>query len=123
MPLIFLLAIGGYIIAFTVSYFVIWLGIKILKIEGVTKKKIVIYIFLMLIIGYLLSPFENRVLAIIHNIFFFYLVSIIFSLLTNLLILKYYFLLSGKKLWQLTSYLVAIGFIASLALTLLNNRF
>jgi hypothetical protein len=112
-----LFVVLGYVVTFVIIYFITWFGLRILKIEGIKRRKIITYIFLMLLISFLLSPFTNRILAAIHNVYFFYLVNIIYSFVINLIVIKYYLSLSGQKLWQFTLYNVISGLIVSLALT------
>ena len=96
---------------FLISYFLILLGLKILKIEGVTRSKIVVYIFVMFLVGFFLQPVVNKFLAGAVNAPILYLINSLISFGIALVILKYYFLLFGKKLWFFFLYLIIINLI------------
>ena len=108
------------VILFFILYFIILVGFKILHIENVPRQKISIFIFIMFFYSLFLSPAiatvvynnltESRSSVLFRNS--------IFSLLLIFLVLKYYFLLSGKKLQQFFLYLIAINLILSFTINM-----
>lgn len=104
------------VVLFFILYFAIFAGFKILHIEDVPRQKVSIYIFIAFLYSLFLGPaiittvYEH----IIENKFVVVFLNSIFSFLITFLIIKYYFLLSGKKLWQFLLYLIAINLISSL---------
>lgn len=96
---------------FLVSYFLILLGLKILKIEGVTRSKIIVYIFIMFLMGSFLQPVINKSLVDAVNTLALYLINSLISFGIAFAILKYYFSLSGRKLWFFFLYLIVINLI------------
>ncbi len=104
-------ALFSILVFFFISYFFILLGLKIIKIERVTRSKIVVYIFVMFLIGFFLQPIVNKSLADAVNTPILYLINSLISFGITLAILKYYFSLFGKKLWLFFLYLVIINLI------------
>lgn len=102
-----------------VYYHLILTGFKILKIEEVPRSKVTIYVSIM----FLLSLFLNSTISIIlRNVSYkpiFYFTSVSVSFLIVFLLLKYYFLLSGKKLWQFLLYLIVVSITLSLVIKLI----
>lgn len=109
-----------YIGWFLVFYFLILASFKILKIEGIPRYKITTYIFAMFIFGLFFSPIISAILKDIPNKFLLYFVNILISFSFTILFLKYYFLLSGKKLWQFFLYLILLNLIFSGIITVIN---
>ena len=99
-------------IGFLIPYFLFLLGLKVLKIEGIPRFKIMIYIFVMFLVATLLNTVFIR-LADVLNKPSLYLINILVSVGITLSLLKYYFSLSGKKLWQFFLYLTALGLVFS----------
>ncbi len=99
------------LIFFLISYFLISLGFKILKIEGIARSKIVVYIFVMFLVGSFLQPVISKSLEGAVNVFILYLINSLISFGITFALLKYYFSLSGKKLWQFFLYLVILALI------------
>ncbi|MFC1663889.1 hypothetical protein ACFL0A_02085 [Patescibacteria group bacterium] len=115
-----LLVLFPIFIFFVISYFLISLGLKILKIEGISRSKIVVYIFMMFLLGSFLQPAVNKFLGNAVNMPTLYLINTLISFGIALLLLKYYFLLFGKKLWQFLLYLIALNLIFSGVITLMQ---
>jgi len=109
------------VILFFILYFVILTGFRILHIKDVPRQKISIYIFIVFLYSLFLSPAIATTVYkhIIENKFVVVSLNSIFSFLITFLIIKYYFLLSGKKLWQFFLYLIIVGLIFSSAINLL----
>lgn len=105
---LFLIPFGIYIIWFFIFYFLVLVGFKILKIEEVTISKIVVYIFVMFLVGFFLQPIISKSLLDTINIFTLYLINSIIFFGVTVAILKYYFSLSGKKLWLFFLYLIVL---------------
>ena len=118
--LLFLLPFGIYIVWFFVFYFLILAGFKILKIEGIPRSKITVYIFAIFFLSLFLNSGIPAVLKDVSNSFILYFANLLISFLVVFLLLKYYFLLSGKKLWQFLLYLVILSLIFSTTITLLQ---
>ncbi|MCK5123012.1 MAG: ATP-dependent metallopeptidase FtsH/Yme1/Tma family protein [Candidatus Pacebacteria bacterium] len=109
------------VILFFILYSIILVGFKILYIESVPRQKISIFIFIMFFYSLFLSP---TIATVVYNnltesrsIVLF--LNSIFSLLLIFLVLKYYFLLSGKRLQQFFLYLIAINLILSFTINML----
>lgn len=104
------------ILLFSILYFIVLVGFRILHIENIPKQKISVYVFITFIYSLFLSPATATIVYkyITKNEFAVNFIDYIFSFLITFLIIKYYFLLSGKKLWQFLLYLVVIGLIFSL---------
>ena len=115
--LLFILPFIGWLLVF---YFLILLGFKILKIEGIPRSKIVIYIFVMFIFASFLQPAINKVFENVLNEPSLYLVNTLISLGITFSLLKYYFLLSRKKLWQFLLYLIVLSLVFSGIITLIQ---
>lgn len=109
------------VILFLILYFVILAGFKILHIKSVPRQKISIYIFIVFLYSLFLSPTITTTIYehIIKNKFVVVSLNSVFSFLITFLIIKYYFLLSGKKLWQFFLYLIVAGLILSFTINLL----
>ena len=108
------------IIWFLVCYYLILTGFKILKIKGIPKSKVAVYILVM----FLFNLFLNSVILtalkdISDNKLILHFVNLLVSFLIVFLLLKYYFLLSGKKLWQFLLYLIVLSVTFSLVIKLL----
>lgn len=101
---------------FLFHYFFIWSGLKILKIKGITKAKILLYVFAMFLSTSFLQGIINNITA---SLPVFYLSNAFVSFLLVFVIFKYYFLLSGKKLWYLSLYVVVLSIILNLTLRFL----
>ena len=117
---VLLLFIFPLISLFLIFYFIILLGFKFLKIEGIPKFKIVPYIFIMFLSGSFLQPAITKIFENILNKPSLYLVNTFISLGIIFLLLKYYFLLSGKKLWQFLLYLIVLSLVFSGIIALLQ---
>ena len=115
-----LLLILPFISWFLVFYFLILLGFKVLKIEGIPRSKIVPYIFVMFLSASFLQPAIIKIFENILNKPGLYLINTLISLGITFLLLKYYFLLSGKKLWQFLLYLIVLSLVFSGIITLIQ---
>lgn len=110
---LFILPLIIFPLWFIALYFLILLGFKILKIERAPKSKIIIYIITMLLLGLFLSYVVLPALRDILNKIALYLTNFLIYFGVVFLLLKYYFLLSGKKLWQFLLYLIVLNLIFS----------
>ena len=108
--LLFIFPLIGW---FLVFYFLILLGFKVLKIEGIPRSKIVPYIFVMFISASFLQPAIIKIFENTLNKPSLYLLNILISFGIVFLLLKYYFLLSRKKLWQFLLYLIILNSVFS----------
>ena len=104
---------------FIAFYFLILLGFKILKIERAPKSKIIIYIFTMFLLGLFLNYAIPTIFKDITSRFVLYSIHFLISFGIVFLLLKYYFLLSGKKLWQFLLYLIVLNLILSMVIIIL----
>jgi hypothetical protein len=101
---------------FLVSCLLILLGFKILKIKEIPRSKIVFFLFVIFLLSLFVTPAVNKIfenvlskpLIIFVNVFIYFGISF--------LLLKYYFLLSRKKLWQFLLYLIVINITFSLVI-------
>ncbi len=110
---LFILPLIIFPLWFIALYFLILFGFKILKIERAPKSKIVIYIITTTLLGLLLSYVVSPALRYISNNIVPYLTNFLIYFGIVFLLLKYYFLLSGKKLWQFLLYLIILNLILS----------
>lgn len=119
----FLLPIISFALIIIAPYFIILGGLRLLRIEGISKSKAFIFYLLIMIItssiSRTLTPFILNNLRISSNNVIYWLITYILHWLTNFLLLKYYFRLSGKKLWQFFLYLIVVGLIFSALISLL----
>lgn len=99
-----ILVIPIFIFVLLAPYFIIKLGFKILKITGIPRSKIIVFLLAIFLCSLFLSSVISKNFWILNTLLF----GIIF------LFLKYYFLLPGKKLWQFLLYLVVINLVISL---------
>ena len=118
----FLLPFGIYIVWFFLFYFIILGGLRLLNITDVPKSKIRIYVLLMFLLGLLVNPLISTAFREISNKFILYSIDFLISFLIVFLFLKYYFQLSGKKLWQFLLYLISISLIFSLIIFALQYQ-
>lgn len=118
--LLFILPFIGFIGWLLVFYFLILLGFRVLKIEGIPRFKIAIYIFVMFLFASFLQPVIIKIFENILNKPSLYLINTLISLGITFLLLKYYFLLSGKKLWQFLLYLIVLSLVFSGIFTLIQ---
>lgn len=113
-PLVFPLLII-FIGRFVLSYFLIFFGFKVLKIEGIPKSKIIVYIIAMFLIGAVLDYIMPVVLKpiigslVLYSSYIVFAINFLISFIIVILFLKYYFLLAGKKLWQFLLYLILLN--------------
>jgi len=119
----FLVPILVFGVWFLIFYFLILLGFRILKIKGIPRSKITVYVFVMFLLGLFLNSAVLAVFESVSNRIILYFTSVLISFLVVFLLLKYYFLLSGKKLWQFLLYLVVLSFILSTVVTIFINIF
>jgi len=89
-------------------YYLILTGFKILKIKEVPKHKVVVYVSIMFLLGLFLNPAISVVFRNVSYKPVLYFTSVSVSFLIVFLLLKYYFLLSGKRLWQFLLYLIVV---------------
>ena len=113
----FLLPLSIYIIWFFVFYFVIKGGLRLLKIKDVPDSKIRIYILIMIILGLFIKPLIYSTFSSFSNKIVPYLADLFIDFLMVFSLLKYYFHLSGKKLWQFLLYLISINILFNLVIS------
>lgn len=109
----------SYYLVYKIGYYIIETGLKRFEIENVPELKRKIYVIVTLVISLIADFTINPIiislfLVIINKILLLLVESIVFSLfsfLISFILFKYYFLLSGKKLWQLASYIAIINLI------------
>jgi len=113
--ILFLIALSfSVILLFVVSYFITWGGLKILRISGISGPKIIGYVIISVALVFLVEEFFNPLVGLGAELRrFSYFTNNLIYLVTNLILLKYYFHLSGKKLWQFFFYLIITGLILS----------
>lgn len=115
----FFLPFGIYIVWYFLFYFIIIWGFKFLKIVGVPKPKIRIYIILIILFGLFVKPLIYSIFSNIPGRLIPYLAYLLAEFLFVFLLLRYYFQLSGKKLWQFFLYLIVINIIFNLIISTL----
>lgn len=108
------------IVGFVVSYFLILALFKILHITGIPKSKVIIYILAMFFLGLSLNHVIPAVLKGVSNEFILYSANILISFLIVFLFMKYYFQLSGKKLWQVLLFLIILSLVFSVTQALIQ---
>jgi len=108
------------IIGFYILFLIILLGLRLFKIKNVSKNKIAIYIFSILVLNsiFSFSPFFFRLF--LNNVFIFYTVNFITQSIFTIIFFRYYFLLSIKQALQLFLYLSVLSFVI---ITLMNKSF
>ncbi len=108
------------IIGFCLFYFIFLIGLKLFKIENVSKNKIYIYIFSILILDLASSSLFAFFELFRNNIFVFHTFNFITYSIFTVIFFKYYFLFSVRKTLQLFLYLTILSFIL---ITLINKLF
>ena len=120
------IALLGLLIPFLISYIILVLGVKLLRIQPVTQGQLLVfvigYVLLGLLIGQVvgliipsqLTNESSRLLLIAVS----QLTSILVSSLVGYILIRYYLKLSGKQLWQLLIFLVVGSSVVYLALAL-----
>ena len=113
-------AIPYIIIGLYIVCLIFLTGLKLLKIESVSKSKIYIYMLSMLILDLSFNfLFHYTFLKLFSsNIFIFHIVDFITYSIFTVIFLKYYFLFSIRKTLQLFLYLTILSFIL---ITLINE--
>jgi len=101
------------------TYLIILFGFKLFKIDTVPPSKIIIFIVVLFVVGSFLNNIIGGVLELPDNRLLHFLRSSIISLALVYILLRYYFLLLGKKLWQFLVYLVVVNVILSTVSTLI----
>lgn len=104
----------GDIIWFLAYYVFILIGFKILKIKEIQKFKVIVFLFVIFLISLFLSSVALIIFKDIASKFTVHLIYNSILFLATFLLLKHYFLLSGKKLWQLFLYLIFFNFVFSI---------
>jgi len=116
LPIIYLLFI---IIA---PFFIIWGGLKIFKIQGISTFKIIVYLIigipLFFLVEKVLHPLIGGISGHFSNYFFLQIIDNLIYSVVSFLMLKYYFHLSGKKLWQFFIYLLVAALVFSVFISL-----
>lgn len=95
-------------------YLIIWGGLKILRITEISRSRIIGYVIIYVAIFFLIDQFKSLVgLNTQPKSLLSYFADNLIYLAANFLLLKYYFHLSGKKIWQFLLYLIITGLILS----------
>jgi len=111
----FLLPMVIFALIIIAPYFIILAGLKLLQIKGIPRNKVLV--FYLLIIGFaflmrnVINPFvfDNfNIISNTTNTIVYSLIRAVIYWLIYFFFLKYYFYLSGKKLWQFLLYLIVI---------------
>lgn len=110
-----------YGVWFLVFYLLALAGFRILKIEEIPRSKIVAYIFVMFVLTQLVNPAINHIFGDMLNTKLLIFINTLIAFGITFLLLKYYILLSGKKLWQLLLYLIFILVLSNLIIFLLSS--
>ncbi len=115
MTLLFYFVLLLIIFALIASYFIILGGLKLLQITEIPKSKIIGYMIIYVALFFLIERFLNPLVGLNTEStrFISYFTNNLIYLIVSFLLLKYYFQLSGKKLWQFFFYLIIIGLILS----------
>ena len=108
----FIFLIPPFFISFLILYFFYSFGLKILKIEEISKYKVINYILIISTVSLLVAPILSVFLKSVSNQYITYLFSFL-SFLTNFFIIKYYLGLYGKKLWLFILYSVILSILLS----------
>jgi len=116
-----ILPIGIYIAWFLIIYLVALAGLKLFKIDGVPRYKIIFYILSVYFLGVLLGYVNQSFVQNVGNIYIIYVINTAISILATFFIFKYYLQLAGKKLWYFLIYLVAFNILFSIILTFLQR--
>lgn len=119
----FILPIVFFALIIIAPYYIILGGLRLLRIGGISKSKVFVFYLLLIITAFLINKtftlFLLNNLKIRSNSIIYWLINNAIYLVVNFLLLRYYFHLSGKKLWQFFLYLVVIGLIFSVLISLL----
>jgi hypothetical protein len=116
----FLLPLIIFVLVILGPYFIILGGFKLLRIDRVSRSKIFGYVIIYIIIFFLADKFTQPLVGLDteSDRLALYFINNFIYLIVNFLLLKYYFQLSGKKLWQFLLYLVITGLILSVLISL-----
>ena len=117
---LFFLPIIYFFFIILAPYFIILGGLKILNIQGISSSKIIGYVIIYVILFFLVEKFFNPLVGLgtESNRLISYFTNNLIYLAINFLLLKYYFQLSGKKLWHFFLYLIIAGLIFSALVSL-----
>ena len=118
IPLI-IISIPFIIIGLYLSYLIFLTGLKLLKIESISKNKIYIYVLSMLILYSIFNSLYFTFFEMSPNfIFIFRILNFTTNFIFTVIFFKYYFLLSIRQTLQLFLYLTILSFIL---ITLINK--
>ncbi len=96
-----------FLIEFAIHYFLLWCGLKLLKIKSVSQIRI---IFFVIVVAWLDSTVHGvRYLPESLNIMISFLVYLVIFLIFHYLLIKYYLKITGKQLVPLLICLVIIS--------------
>lgn len=115
MTLFYLFLPIYFALIFVAPYLIIWGGLKILRISGISRSKIIGYVIIYIVLFFLIEELFKPLVGLSTEPkrFISYFTDNLIYLVANFLLLKYYFHLSGKKLWQFFFYLIITGLILS----------
>lgn len=99
-----------YPLFFIVPYFLMVVGLKIFKIKNISRGKIVFYLIILFSFGSFVSPLiKDALVEIFDNAILNYIINGLVSYALTLIVLRYYFKLTGRNLWMYFFYLIVIG--------------
>ena len=98
-------------------YLIVIFGFNFLGIRNVERQKIVVFIFFIVIYG-IFDPVVNLLHEIIQAKFL-YIINYLISSCFIFFLLKYYFNLTGKKLWKFFIYFIFVDLIIYLSILIL----
>lgn len=104
-----------FFLIFIAPCLIIWGGLKILRISGISRSKIIGYVIIYVVLFFLIEELFKPLVGLSTESkrFISYFIDNFIYLVANFLLLKYYFHFSGKKLWQFFFYLIITGLILS----------
>lgn len=117
LPFQLIVILAALFVAFFIYLLILKGGFRIFHITEIPQPKIIPFILVMLFINFFSNSILPDLLGKVVNEYsiYFFRIPISFGVLFSLL--KYYFLLSGKKLWQLLLYFFVIDLLLSLLLS------
>ncbi len=98
-----------FLSCFLFYHLVISIGFKFLNIKNVERQRITVFIFILIIYS-IFDPVINLLYEIVQ-VKFLYIVDYLVSSCFVFFLFKYYFNLTGKKLWQFFIYFIFVNFI------------
>lgn len=107
----FFLPIVYFLFIVLAPLFIIWGGLKIFNIQGIPKRKIIIYLIVFVLAFFCVDNFFGPRAGISLAYLGIQIIDNLIYLAINFLLLKYYFHLFGKKLYLFLVYLIVANYI------------